>query len=328
MPDIPAAPPLSPEEVKTLVGLARRALWAPEGIRRTIQAARVNVVPANFYSAIPTLDELDRSFERRAPGAPLFGAELFDAGAMAATIGRLARWADEFDPPVEGDREDPEGFFWANPAFSYSDAMAYYCMIRELRPAGIVEIGAGFSSLVADLALRRNGSGRLTLIEPHPKPFLRRLQTLDRLIEARVQDLAIDLLADLVAGAGCLFIDSTHTVKAGSDCLWIYLRLLPALRTGTVVHAHDIHLPFAMPPAYAAERHIYWTEQYLLCAYLLDNPRAEVLFSSAFALAALPQALREMMRGRHDPGGGSIWFRLGAAARAGAAPPAEARVTA
>lgn len=304
---------LSPAEVRTLVGLARRALWAPQPTRRAIQAGRVNVVPANFYSAIPTLEDLDGSFERRHGGGALFGAELFDPARIAATIGRLAAFAGEFDPPRAGNPEDPDGFFWDNPAFSYSDAMAYYCMIRAFRPRGVVEIGSGFSSLVADLALRRNGEGRLTLIEPHPRPFLSRLPTLDRLIERRVQDLPLDALAGMVAAAGCLFIDSTHTVKAGSDCLWIYLRLLPRLGTETLVHAHDIHLPFGMPAAYAADHHIYWTEQYLLCAYLLDNPRAEVLFSSAYALAELGESLRALMRGRCEPGGGSIWFRLGPA---------------
>ena len=54
-----------------------------------------------------------------------------------------------------------KGFFWANPMFSSCDAMAYYCMIRRTRPQTVLEVGSGFSSLVALEALRANGQGQL-----------------------------------------------------------------------------------------------------------------------------------------------------------------------
>ena len=49
------------------------------------------------------------------------------------------------------------------------------------------------------------------------------------------------------------------------------------------MHTHDIHLPFGFPQNQVLEKHIYWTEQYLLYAYMLDNPKIKVLFGGAYA---------------------------------------------
>lgn len=290
--------------------LAKRALWAPAEIRAALQAARVNVIPANFYSTVPTLDEVELSFEYRTPGAEIYNDGHFDADRMAREITSLARFTAEFDPPVNGEPEGTSGFFWKNPAFSYSDAMSYYAMIRRERPARIVEIGSGYSTIVADLALRRNGFGTLVLIEPYPKPFLRRLETVERLIEMPVQDIPLTEMCALIESADIWFIDSTHTVKTGSDCLWIYLKVMPAIRRDITVHSHDIFLPFGFPKAQIRDRHVYWTEQYLLYAYMLDNPRVEVIFSSAFAQARLPCEMKGFMHDRYPGGGGSLWYRL------------------
>ena len=303
-----AIPELDPEELTLLARLARRAMWAPAPQRAALQAQNVTITPANFYSTVPTLSEIDRSWEHRSPGEEVYNSGLFDAASMARWIDRLIPFAQEFDPPVEAEAGSA-AFHWRNPAFSFSDAMAYYCMIRALRPEGIVEVGSGFSSLVADLALSRNGTGRLTLIEPHPKPFLRTLSTLDRLIERPVQDLPLSETVRSIEEAGMWFIDSTHTVKAGSDCLWLYLKVMPALAREVVVHSHDIFLPFGFPRAPMREKQVYWTEQYLLYAYLLENPRTEVLFSSTYAAARLPAELGDLMGGKYAAGGGSIWYR-------------------
>ncbi len=302
--------PLSDDELRMLTGLARRAVWAAPDTRAALQAARINVTPANFYASIPSLDELDAAFEYRPDEPEPFNGGLFDAGRMEAEIAALVPFAAEFDPPAEGDAADPAGFFWRNPAFSYADAMAYYAMIRRHRPEHVVEIGSGFSTLVADRALRDNGTGRLTLIEPYPKPFLRGLATVRDIIAEPVQNIPVARLAEMVDAAGFWFIDSTHTVKTGSDCLWIYLKVMPALTREVIVHSHDIYLPFGMPRALARDKHIYWTEQHLLYAYLLGNPRAEVLFSSAYADRALPEATARLMQGRWRGGGGSLWYRL------------------
>lgn len=309
--------PLNDKELRTLVSLAKKALWAGRDTHAYLQAAGVHVSPANFYATIPSVADVDASFEyaeQRDGRAPY--ADTFDADRVRAFAGMLEAFAHEFDPPMEGDRDDPAGFFWGNPAFSRLDAMAYYCVLRATRPERVFEIGAGFSSLVADLALRRNGRGELWVLEPYPKPFLRRLETLGRIIERPVQALPAAEVVSLVEQSDLWFIDSTHTVKAGSDCLFIYLKVMPAIRKRMLCHSHDIYLPYAMPPRLALEKQIFWTEQYLLQAFLLGNPAARILFGSYYLHHQHPALASALMQGRHEPGGASLWYELNPAAGA------------
>jgi len=301
---------ITQEELVQLIYLAKKVLWSDEKIRKKIQEHKVNIVPANFYSDIPLVDEIENSFEYRPGNGDIFNNGLFDLVRMKKFMSEISVYASEFSPPTEECPSDNHQFYWKNPAFSYSDAMAYYCMIRHFKPAKIVEIGSGYSTIVANEALERNGSGKLILIEPYPKEFLQSLSCIDKIIRSFVQDISIDEFLALVESAEMLFIDSTHTVKIGSDCLYLYLVLMPRIDKDMIIHSHDVHLPSGMPKKQALEKHIYWTEQYLLFAYLLDNPRAEILFSSSFSHRKLPEESQNMMAGKYRPGGGSIWFSL------------------
>ena len=69
-------------------------------------------------------------------------------------------------------------------------------------------------------------------------------------------------------------------------------------------------LPFGLPKQWALNRQVYWTEQYLLYAYMLDNPKVEVLFGSAYVNNVMPDAMRALMEGKYPGGGGSLWYRL------------------
>ena len=301
---------ITEEELNQLIYLAKKVLWSDAEIRRKIQEHRVNIVPANFYSDIPLIDEIENSFEYRPGKDDLYNFGLFDADRMAGFIAEISTYASEFSPPRDAPPEDIYEFYWKNPAFSYSDAMAYYCIVRHLRPRKIIEIGSGYSTIVANQALEKNGSGTLILIEPYPKTFLYELSCVERLVTSLIQDVPLEEFLSLLDSADMLFIDSTHTVKIGSDCLYIYLIVMPRIQKDMIIHSHDIHLPFGMPKKQALEKHIYWTEQYLLYAYLLDNPRAEILFSSAYSHKKLPEAAQELMAGKYQSGGGSIWYLL------------------
>jgi hypothetical protein len=122
--------PLSPAELEQLVRLGKRSLRADLETRRAIQRQGVTIVPANFYSEVPTVDEFDAYFEFKEK-APYLA--LFDDILTKEYLSVLGRYADEFDPPAEGNREAPSGYFWGNPAFSFSDAMAYYCVLRHVK---------------------------------------------------------------------------------------------------------------------------------------------------------------------------------------------------
>ena len=306
-------------ELDALAETLRDIIWHKPEIRRRLQEMQINVVPSNFYSEIPSLAEVENAFEySRGPKEEWFNQGHFDNIAIGQYLGMLQQYSQEFDPPLEADPSDPTCFYWKNPAFTFTDAMMYYCVLRHLKPEHVLEIGCGYSTLVADMALQRNGHGSMTLIEPYPKDFLRQLQSVRTLIEQPVQAIPIDELVGLAESADVLFIDSTHTVKVGSDCLTLYLRLFPRIRSHVHVHAHDIYLPYGLPKRYPHDAHVYWTEQFLLYAYLLDNPKTRVTYSSQYMFRTAPDVLDRFMHGRYGSGGASIWLELnGTTAMAG-----------
>lgn len=279
--------------------------------RRVFNSLGVHVIPANFYSVVPSFDEIDESFEYAGGDPPYDDPSVFDLGTLDATLEALMPFAAEFDPPTEGDRETPGGFFWANPAFSFSDAMSYYAFLRLWKPQTVVEVGSGFSTLVASEAVRANGFGRILCVEPFPKSWLADVPGVDQVFETPVQSLDASWFNERLSDGDVFFIDSTHTVKTGSDCAHLYLRVLPALTSRLLIHAHDIFLPHGYPRNWLEERAIYWNEQYVLYALLLGNPRLRVLFGSSYLRHHRPEALDAVMHGRAEAGGGSLWFERG-----------------
>lgn len=173
------------------------------------------------------------------------------------------------------DLEDPlEGLPFHNEYFSGLDAAVYYSLIRDLGPARVLEIGSGFSTRIADRALRRNRAdgrpGSLTCIEPYPEARLTSA-TLDMtLIQERVEEVPLGRFDELQAN-DILFIDSSHAVKFGGDVCREILEILPRLRPGVWVHVHDIFFPHDYPADWLIERRIAWTEQYLLEGFLAFN---------------------------------------------------------
>ena len=286
------------------------SLYGPRAIRGMLQQSGVNVVPANFYSNTPSLAEIEESYEYREKDPPYLNRDVFVQQRLQDELAALVEYSAEFDPPDNGDEEKATAFFWNNAQFSFSDAMAYYAYVRRLRPKTVVEIGSGFSSFVALEALGRNGAGRLACIEPFPRPFIEELDRQGRLglHRMRAQDLTPEALDSMLDDGDILFVDSTHTVKTGSDCLHIYLRLIPAVRKRIHIHVHDVFLPFGLPQVWLLDLQIHWTEQYLLLAWLTDNPRAKVLFGSEYHRHFNPGQLANLMHGRSAPKGGSLWI--------------------
>ena len=219
------------QKLRQFISDAQEARWAPREIREQLQAHEVAIVPANFYSSIPTLAEIDASFEYSEDDVPPYlNPAIFNAASMLENLSDLIPYAADFMPLADGDPENGRDFFWSNGQFSYTDAVSYYAMLRRAKPRTVVEIGSGFSSLVALEALRQNGEGRLVCVEPFPRSFLEDMATDGELVLRREFAQSVENLNDSLEDGDVLFIDSTHTVKIGSDCLHIYLRLLPSIK--------------------------------------------------------------------------------------------------
>ncbi len=272
------------------------------------QKRGLHVQKAHFYSPIPDTTQLKPlTWKRRADEDG--GFDLAE-NAQLALLKKLSAFSHELEDIQEADT-DPTHYAWKNPAFWPGDGAAYYSMIRKLGAQRIVEVGGGFSTRLAARAALKNGA-ELTCIEPFPMASLQgELPGLTRLIKRPVQDVPLEEFDKLRAN-DILFIDSTHVSKIGSDVNHLYLRVIPRLAPGVVIHVHDIFLPWDMPRAWVMEKKIFWNEQYLLQALLTCNPSFEVLLGNQFLSRLHPEAFRTAfpcIPAHYAPGGVSFWFR-------------------
>ena len=132
-------------DFERFVADCRKLLDAGPAMRRQVEDSGFMVLPADFNSPAPLLRELDHTFE----GAAALYDKIFDPAKIRAALEAMAPFASEFDPPQSGDEQTATEFFWGNTHFGFTDAVAYYGMIRQRRPMRIVEIGSGSSTLVA-----------------------------------------------------------------------------------------------------------------------------------------------------------------------------------
>ena len=92
-----------------------------------------------------------------------------------------------------------------------------------------------------------NNNMRFTCIEPYPRAFLTdRIEGISDLIVEKVEDVQIGLFDQLEEG-DFLFIDSSHVLKTGNDVVHLYLKVLPRLKPGVIIHIHDLFLPREYP---------------------------------------------------------------------------------
>jgi hypothetical protein len=200
---------------------------------------------------------------------------------------------------------------WSNPWFSGLDLAALYMFIAHFRPARYLEIGSGWTTKITRRAARDGGAKlHITSIDPQPRAEVDRL--CDVVVRRAVEDVEASLFATLEAG-DVLFVDNSHRVFTNSDCVVLFLEILPELKPGVLVHLHDIYLPYDYPTEWN-ER--YYSEQYLLAAWLLaDGPRFDVELPNMFTSEDpdLRSEVDPVWTGplaavqRH---GGSFWLRM------------------
>jgi hypothetical protein len=296
------------EEMQALGSLLSKLVYSPSSLRKYLQDNYdLTITRADFYSEIPGISEIEQSFGKQ---SLLNLSKIFpDNETMVAELQALMPASLEFKPPKK--QILPDQFAWEGGPFGYSDAMAYYSMVRNRKPRTIVEIGSGWSTLIAREACKANGFGRIVCIEPYPSDALKSLSDIE-LVQRKAQDIETDFIDQNLSDGDILFIDSTHTVKHDSDCLHIYLRLLPNISSNITVHVHDIHLPNTLSLSTMRDHQIFWNEQYILYAYILMNPRVRIIFGSAYHKDRNKALLELFMHERYASGGASLWFEQNA----------------
>jgi hypothetical protein len=261
-----------------------------------------HVTPVHFYQPIPDIQSLPETLWSQP--SELVGIDMNDSMQLDLLRDHFTKFRDEYNKlPVE----PPPG---QKRPFRGIDALVAYCMVRHFQPRLIIEVGSGFSSLVLGQAAGKNESSALICIDPFPSDLLRKgsIPPLRSLVERKVEDLDVEFFSQLGSG-DILFIDSSHTVKIGGDVNYLFLEVLPRLRPGVIVHVHDIFLPFEYRRDWVLDEFRFWTEQYLLQAFLMFNSEFEVLLANYYLSQYHREQLKVAFSDLHSWVGGSFWMR-------------------
>lgn len=105
-----------------------------------------------------------------------------------------------------------------------------------------------------------------------------------------------------------LFYDGSHCAKVGNDVNHFFFEILPRLKSGVLIHLHDIFLPKAYPEDWIFNRGQTWNEQYVLQAFLMNNSRYRVMISNRHLFHHRAAELRALYKGIPPPSGVSFWL--------------------
>ena len=282
-------------KTKTVAEVFRR--WERRGF---------HVTPVHFYQPIPDTRTLPETLWERP--SQLAGIAMNESTQLELLRKHFEKFRDEYERLPRSPAEENR-FYVNNTLFGGVDALVAYCMVRHFQPELVIEVGSGFSSLVLGEAAEKNKGSSLICIEPFPRKFLRDgFPTLQSLIEKKVQDIEVEFFSQLKSG-DILFIDSSHTVKMGGDVNYLFLEVLPRLRPGVIVHVHDIFLPFEYRRDWVLDECRFWTEQYLLQAFLALNSEFEVLMANSYLKHYHEEDLKAAFPTLDRWVGGSFWMR-------------------
>lgn len=194
------------------------------------------------------------------------------------------------------------------------DIISIYGMLSYFKPKKYFEIGSGNSTKVARLAIKNeNLDTKITSLDPQPRAQIDQLS--DEIIRKGINQFTdFGFIADQLEAGDILFYDGTHIVAPNSDVTVFFMEVLPKLKKGVIVQVHDIYLPYDYPQ-FMCDR--YYSEQYLLAAFVMSNPeKYDPLFPSYYLyenmelLAPLKPVLESEKFNSVEKHGGSFWFQI------------------
>lgn len=266
------------------------------------------VPPGHFYSPIvnkeDVLSRADVLYQNK---------EAFDGINLEVKKQlKLVQSFRELNPPFTETPSSKFRYYYKNNYYSYSDGLVLFGMLSKFQPRKVIEIGSGFSSaLMLDFKeLNPDIKIELTFVEPFPANRLNKLIKLEDAIKLHqnlVQDVPLQIFKNLNEN-DILFIDSSHVSKAGSDLNYILFNILPLLKSGVVIHFHDIAYPFEYPIDWIKEGRS-WNEIYLIRAFLMHNAAYEILLFTSYLSHLYSKELKEINPFFALENGSSFWVR-------------------
>lgn len=291
-------------------GTAEDFYWNPGQLRQTVfriaQDYGLQLLPSHFYCPVPESRRLPKDIYSRCselPGVRMNTDQQVELLALLA-----GRFREEYEafPTAKPEGSLPHTYYGSNGYYEMIDGSVLYSMIRYFKPHKIIEIGSGNSTYLSAQAIARNRRDDSTYhcdliaIEPNPNPVVKAgFPGLTRLINQPAEKVPLSEFQSL-AENDILFIDSSHTLRIGSDVQYEFLEIIPRLAKGVLVHVHDIFFPKEYPRDWVENMNRYYTEQYLLQAFLAFNDSFEVLFAFPWLHVHRPQALQTAFHA-YDP---------------------------
>ncbi|WP_300065859.1 class I SAM-dependent methyltransferase [uncultured Ruegeria sp.] len=229
------------------------------------------------------------------------GMESFDVGQLTKEYQQHADALTALKDPAQ----NQTGYRIGNGYYDSPDADALYLMVRRYQPKRVIEVGCGNSTRVTRQAVIDGGlQTQITAIDPYPRADI--AHVVDQFEQKRLEEVNPALFDQLEAG-DILFIDSSHVVRMSNDVAHLFCRIIPALKSGVVIHVHDVFLPYEYP-----KRFFYdcpgWGEQYMLHA-LLQSGGYSMLWPGFFLQQARPDAVKALPFLR-DGRAQSIWVQV------------------
>ena len=211
--------------------------------------------------------------------------------------------------------DDPLQFYYGNPSLGPGDAEYLYCMIRHFKPGRIIEIGSGYSTLIAKEGIENNKrenslyNCEQICIEPYEMPWLEKTGV--QVIRKLVENVDVSFFS-LLQNNDILFIDSSHMIRPQGDVLYEFLEILPSLNSGVIIHVHDIFSPKDYTKKHIVDDVLFWNEQYLLEAFLSCNDEFVIIGALNYLKTHFSDNLNTklpVLRNHSDHLPGSFWIK-------------------
>lgn len=244
-----------------------------------------HITPIHYYEPIPYTRELKDGLWDILSELP--GIDMNEQRQVELLSVFSSKYSNEYNLlPLEKTPRNYE-YYVNNKSFGSVDGEILYGMIRHFKPQKIYEIGSGYSTMLSAQALLENEEENrhkteLIAIDPFPNNVIKKsFSGLSKLEIRKVQDVDLAVFKTLNEN-DILLIDSSHVLKTGSDVQYEYLELLPRLNNGVIIHCHDIFLPAEYLRKWVMKDNYFWTEQYLLQAFLAFNNTFQVLWAASY----------------------------------------------
>lgn len=262
----------------------------------------------HFYSPIVSMEEIKKKESEIWEKKEIKDID-FNTDYQIKLLNQLSVYYKE--QPFREERSGSTRYQFKNTYFCHTDALILYSLIRHFKPKQIIEVGSGFSSAVMLDANEQFMSKdvQLTFIEPYPDRLNQLISETDKgsvnVVESFIQVVNIEIFKNLNAG-DILFIDSTHVVKTGSDVHYILFEVLPVLKTGVLIHFHDVLDGFEYPKEWVFGGRN-WNEDYFLRAFLMHNNKYEIIQFNNYLHKNFDEVYKDMPLCYKDFGG-SLWL--------------------